>query len=87
MHSLKSIVYTTHAATGIRERDIERRWVEQTAREPDWSVKDPSHVEIERRFRSIPEREGRILRVAVVETAEEIRIITAFLDRRARKPT
>jgi hypothetical protein len=86
MNSLKPIIYTAHAATGIREREIERRWVERTAREPEWSTSDPGHVEVERRFRLIPERDDRILRVAVVETPEEIRIITAFLDRRARKP-
>jgi hypothetical protein len=47
---------------------------------------DPAHPEVERRFRTVPERGGRVLRVVVVETSEEIRIVTAFLDRRARKP-
>jgi hypothetical protein len=70
----------------MRERELDVRWVERTVYGPDWVKADPHHPEMERRYRTIPERDGRMLRVVVVETPEEIRIVTAFLDRGARKP-
>jgi hypothetical protein len=41
---------------------------------------------IEQRFRAIPEHANRILRVACLESDREIRTITAFFDRKARRP-
>jgi hypothetical protein len=86
MAVLKPIRYPAHALTAMRERGLEASWIERTVHDPDWVQADPVHPEVERRFRTIPERGGRVLRVVVVETSEEIRIVTAFLDRRARKP-
>jgi hypothetical protein len=86
MTDLKPIRYPAHALTAMRERELEAIWIERTVYDPDWVQLDPARPEVERRFRTIPERNGRVLRVAVVETPEEIRIVTAFLDRRARKP-
>jgi len=82
----KPIRYPAHALTAMRERELEASWVERTVHDPDWTQPDPVHPEVDRRFRTVPERDGRVLRVAVVETPEEIRIVTAFLDRGARKP-
>jgi hypothetical protein len=39
------------------------------------------------RYRAIPEHGGRVLRVACIETASDIRILTVFFDRDARKPS
>jgi len=86
MTDLKPIRYPAHALTAMRERELEAIWIERTVYDPDWVQLDPARPEVERRFRTIPERNGRVLHVAVVETPEEIRIVTAFLDRRARKP-
>ena len=47
---------------------------------------DPQGNGIEQRFRAIPEYENRVLRVACLETAAEIRILTAFFDRKAKRP-
>jgi len=80
----KPVRYTAHAETVVRERELEKAWVEETIRAPSWTEADPVHEGVERRFRAVSQRQGRILRVAVVETAEEIRILSAFLDRRAR---
>ena len=44
-------------------------------------------LSVQRRFRIVPERGNRVLRVACVETDTEIRILSAFLDRRARRPS
>jgi hypothetical protein len=80
---VKSLVFSRHAGQVRRERDLR---IEAAAREPDWRAPDPNEPAVERRFRAVPERDGRILRVARAETADAIRIRTAFLDRKARKP-
>ncbi|HEV7277752.1 MAG TPA: DUF4258 domain-containing protein [Devosiaceae bacterium] len=82
----RRLLLTDHARTVIEERELDLEWVETTARSPEWEQADLTRPGIVRRFRAIPERDGRILRVALVETPQEIRIPSAFLDRRARKP-
>tara|TARA_R110002020_G_scaffold16307_19_gene57733 strand:- start:21632 stop:21889 length:258 start_codon:yes stop_codon:yes gene_type:complete len=82
----KPIRYTRHAETVLMERDLEKAWVERTVYQPDWRTSEPRDNSAERRFRTVPERQGRILRVICVENALEIRIISVFLDRRARRP-
>jgi len=82
----KSISWSEHALTTVRERNLEPEWVEETVRQPDWSLPDPTHPERERRYKVLPSRDHRILRAVVVETSAEIRIVTAFLDRKARRP-
>ncbi|MDH4439656.1 MAG: DUF4258 domain-containing protein [Rhizobium sp.] len=82
----KPLHSTLHAETVISERQLDLAWIEKTVREPEWTEADHSGPPTERRYRRIPEREERILRVICLETATEIRIITAFLDRRVRMP-
>ncbi len=75
------IRYTSHAETVLAERAIDKVWVERTVRNPEWRELNPGgDMAVERRFKPVPERGGR------VETGQEIRILSAFLDRRARKP-
>lgn len=82
----KRLLFTDHARIVIEERELKSAWVESAATSPDWEQVDPTRPGVVRRFLAVPERDGRILRVALVETPEEIRILSAFLDRRARKP-
>lgn len=82
----KPVRYTQHAETVLIERGLEKEWVERTVYGPDWRTSEPRDSSAERRFRSVPERQGRVLRVICVENAVEIRIISVFLDRRARRP-
>jgi hypothetical protein len=60
-------------------------WIEAAARRPDWREPDPSDPEVERRYLVIPELDGRVLRAACVEDDKEIRVVTTFLDRGARR--
>jgi hypothetical protein len=83
----KPLRFTRHAEDAIAERELDRIWVERTVREPEWQLPDPRRSNVERRFRAIPEYGGRVLRVACLETVDEIRILTVFLDRNARRPT
>ena len=70
----------------MRERGLDARWVETVSRAPLWTAPDPGDPAVERRFGAVPQREGRIMRVACVEDDFEIRMISAFLDRGAIKP-
>lgn len=83
---LKPLLFTLHARDAVDERQIDPDWIECTAREPEWTIPDPRNAGVEQRFRAIPHFDGRILRVACYETEKEIRILTAFFDRDARRP-
>ncbi|HWU18615.1 MAG TPA: DUF4258 domain-containing protein [Devosia sp.] len=80
----KPMRFTQHALDVMNERAIDPAWVELTVFDSHWQEIDHNDPEVLRRFRAIPERGGRYLRVALVETSAEIRILSAFLDRRAR---
>ena len=83
----KPLVFTKHAQDAIIERELKRAWIEEAAYMPEWEDDDPRQVGILRRYRAIPQHGGRVLRVVCLETDDEIRILTAFFDRRAgRQP-
>ena len=83
----KPLRFTRHAEDAIIERSIDPAWIEPTVREPEWARPDPRRSGVERRFRAIPEFGGRVLRVACLESADEIRILTVFFDQNARRPS
>lgn len=80
----KPVVYTDHANTVLVERGLDPAWVERVLREPLWTEPDRVDPVVVRYFGAVPERGGRYLRVAAVETPANFRIISVFLDRRAR---
>jgi hypothetical protein len=82
----KPLRYSLHAQTVMRERKLDPAWIAAAVHSPEWIMPDPAGSGAQRRYRSIPALEGRILRVVCVETADEIRIVSAFIDRGARKP-
>jgi Domain of unknown function (DUF4258) len=82
--SERQINFTRHAADMLAERGIERGWVERVLDKPDVTAHDPKHENVFHAFRSIPERQGRVLRVVYSPSATEIRVITAFFDRSRR---
>lgn len=81
----KPVVFSAHAEHVMTERDLRREWIEAAAQNPDWVEPDPFDPAVERRFLPIPERQGRILRVACTENDDMIVVVTAFLDRDARR--
>ena len=81
----KQLLLTAHARLRLRDRQIRMDWVERTVRDPEWTAPDPRDVAVERRFRVIEEFDGRILRVACVETTTAIRVISVMFDRNARR--
>lgn len=80
----KPIEWTRHALTALAERSLRREWVERAVHEPLWVEPDGLDAEVVRHIIAVPEREGRYLRVALVETLDHYRIVSVFLDRRAR---
>lgn len=83
---VKPLRYSLHAETVMRERKLDPAWIEAAVRTPEWRTEDPAGAEAERRYRSIDALDGRVLRVVCVEAGDGIRIISAFIDRGARRP-
>lgn len=83
---IKPLRYSQHAETVMRERKLDPAWVEAAVHAPHWRAQDPAGAGVERRYRAIAAIDGRVLRVVCVEEDDEIRIISAFIDRGARKP-
>lgn len=82
---MKPLVLTAHALVRIRLYGLDMSDVERAARSPDWVEPDPCPG-VERRFLAHPSTGRRPLRVAVVEEADHIRVLSAFPDRDARPP-
>lgn len=72
---------TKHAVHAMAERMIPMEWVERVVAEPTLRMPDPNDPEVERFFRSIPERDNRILRVAVNTRVAPWRVVSVFFDR------
>lgn len=79
------IAYTLHARHVMAERGVEPEWVERTLAAPEADEPDPADPDLRRAFRSIPERDHRVLRVVYSREAEDFRVITAFFDRGRRR--
>lgn len=80
-------VYTQHAEDMLGERNLRREWVELTVEQPESIETDPIRPDVIRAFRSIPERGGRVLRVAYVVVGQTVRVVTMFFDRKRRRQT
>ena len=76
--------YTRHAAQAMEERMILSEWVESTVAAPALRNSDPKDPEVERFFRGIPERGGRVLRVAINTRVDPWRVVSVFFDRSMR---
>ena len=72
---------TKYAVHAMAERMIPMKWVERVVAEPTLRMLDPNDPEVERFFRSIPERDNRILRVAVNTRVAPWRVVSVFFDR------
>jgi hypothetical protein len=75
---------TEHAKKVVAEREIPLEWLERVLNEPVLCQPDPDDASLERRYRPIPEFEGRVLRVVVNPSVEPIRVVSVFFDRSMR---
>jgi hypothetical protein len=84
---MKPLILTYHALIErIRPYGLDMADVERAVRSPDWVEPEPGRSEVERRFLAHPSTGHRALRVAVVEEADHIRVLSAHPDRNARPP-
>lgn len=83
---MRRIVYTLHAETVAAEREINRDWVERAVDKASWTLPDPLDPQLTRAFLPIAERDNRVLRVVYAQSKTEVRIISVFFDRGARRP-
>jgi hypothetical protein len=79
------ILLTRHAREVIAERGLEQDWIERVLRNPVVVEADPSDPKVMRAYGPVPERGGRMLRVVYTLGDDGIRVLTAFLDRRATR--
>lgn len=73
--------FTEHAVHAMAERRILVEWVERAVTEPMLRAPDLNDFEIERFFCKIPEKGGRVLRVAVNIRVAPWRVVSVFFDR------
>ena len=76
-----SLTFTGHARAMLRERGIDRGWVERVVQTPEWTKPDPADPTVTRAFGRIAEHGGRTLRVVHIDDGMGRRIITVFFDR------
>jgi hypothetical protein len=79
------LIFTRHAEDMLKEREIDREWVRNTIEEPDTIAPDLKRPGVLLAFRQIPERGGRVLRVAHVRSNAEVKVLTVFFDRQRTK--
>jgi len=79
-----SYTLTEHAKKVLAEREIALEWLERALNEPLLRAPDPDDASLERRYRPIPEYEGRVLRVVVNLSVEPVRVVSVFFDRKMR---
>ena len=76
---------STHFGDMLNERGIRREWADRTVADPD---RTEDHDDGTRHFiKQIPECENRWLRVVVNVSATPEKRVTAFFDRRLRRPS
>ena len=75
---------TRHVARRVEERHLLLTWIEAAVFAPDWTTQDPD-PSLTRSFKSIAEAGGRVLRVVHRPDGADIRVVTAFFDRGARR--
>ena len=79
-----TLQYTRHALHVMAERLILTEWVELTVSDPALRTPDLIDPEVERFFRSVPESDNRVLRVAVNTSVAPWRAVSVFFDRSKR---
>ena len=72
---------TKHAEKVLAEREIPLEWLERTLNDPVLCQSDPDDAALERRYRPIPEFNGRVLRVVVNPAVEPVCVVSVFFDR------
>ena len=76
---------TRHVVAGLRERGLERAWVERVASAADWVKPSRSRAGVILRFGRISEAGGKVLRVTTIDENDVRVVVTAHFDRKATR--
>ncbi len=74
-----------HAQRRIARRSIRAEWIAATLTDPEQVEADRSDPSVTHALRRIPEAADRVLRVIYNHTADPVRIVTVYFDRRLRR--
>ena len=75
-----------HARTVLVARDIDVAWVARILSQPLRTEDDPRDPSLRHALGPIVERDGRVLRIVYNHAVQPVRLVTAFFDRRERRP-
>lgn len=78
------IKLTAHARWRMRQYGIEWAWVLAAIASPDWTAPDPRQPGVTRAFKAVPERGGKVLRVAYRPDGADLLVLSAHFDRGAK---
>ena len=81
---MAAFVLSAHAEAVIKNRLIERAWLEQVLEHPQRVESDRGDPALKHAIGSIAAHDGRILRVVSNDTVDPMRIVTAYFDRTLR---
>jgi hypothetical protein len=76
---------TRHAARHVQLDQIDPAWIERAIQQPEHSDHDPRDATVQRVWRRIPERGGRVLRVVFRYQGSDVIVVTVFFDRGATR--
>ncbi|WP_429911223.1 DUF4258 domain-containing protein [Glycocaulis sp.] len=76
---------TAHARERIEARGVKTEWIEAAVSHPDRTEPDPKDPDLVRYFKTLPEFNGRVLRVVSRQESGGYTIVTAFFDRGERR--
>jgi len=75
---------TAHAASVLIERQIPQEWVARVLAQPMRLETDRYDPSLRHALASIPENDGRVLRVVYNDTVRPWQVVTAYFDRKER---
>jgi hypothetical protein len=80
-----ALILSLHAQERITRYRLALEWIELAVRDPNWTAPCPDDARLTRSYRRIPAAGGRVLRVVHRPEGNDMLIVTAFLDRGARR--
>ena len=75
---------TIHAAQRMKQYGLALSCIEAAVAAPDWTVPDPRQTGVTRSYKAIPERGGRVIRVAHRPDGADVLVLSAFFDKGAK---
>jgi hypothetical protein len=80
-----ALILTTHARDRMARDGITEAQIDAIIRQPAHCAQDPANPDLMQAWRRIPELGGRAVRVVYYMAGADFVVVTAFLDRGARR--